>query len=308
MFRTFTQISLLLAASRVFWSRRPSRRRHRRRGGARPTGCGDPARDAPARGRQLLRRDRRRRPRRADARSAHAGGDGEVLRVFADPVRRGAVVLSIPDGRVLAHGRAARPPTRGRRRASWRCTRGRRRRRSSRSSRRRRWSRRAALTAATPHLLPRRRLVDPARQPRRHPVIDGRCDTLAYGIGKSQNAILAKLASRHLTTDSLAARAPRFGFGEALPFELPVEPSHLDVPGRPARVRAHGGRLLALDAVAHARRAAGGDDRRTRASCRRRRCVEPRRRARTARPLATAASTAPAPRRERRRPPARSAG
>ena len=89
------------------------------------------------------------------------------------------------------------------------------------------------------------------------PAIDRRCDTLAFGLGKSQNAIIAKLATRHLTADELARVGRSFGFGEAIPFELPVEPSHLDVPGDDARVRAHRRRLLALDAVADARRAAG---------------------------------------------------
>jgi cell division protein FtsI/penicillin-binding protein 2 len=62
------------------------------------------------------------------------------------------------------------------------------------------------------------------------PAIDGRCETLAFGIGKSQNAILAKLASRHLTTETLARVGQAFAFGQAIPFDLPVEPSHLDVP------------------------------------------------------------------------------
>src|SRR6478672_3880362 len=63
------------------------------------------------------------------------------------------------------------------------------------------------------------------------PSIDRRCDTLAFGLGKSQNAIIAKLATRHLTAGDLARVGHSFGFDEALPFELPVEPSHLDVPG-----------------------------------------------------------------------------
>jgi cell division protein FtsI/penicillin-binding protein 2 len=62
------------------------------------------------------------------------------------------------------------------------------------------------------------------------PLIDGRCDTLAFGLGKSQNAILAKLAARHLTVSDLERVGKAFGFGEEIPFELPVEPSHLDVP------------------------------------------------------------------------------
>jgi cell division protein FtsI/penicillin-binding protein 2 len=63
------------------------------------------------------------------------------------------------------------------------------------------------------------------------PSIDRRCDTLAFGLGKSQNAIIAKLATRHLTAGDLARVGHSFGFEEAIPFELPIEPSHLDVPG-----------------------------------------------------------------------------
>jgi peptidoglycan glycosyltransferase len=62
------------------------------------------------------------------------------------------------------------------------------------------------------------------------PAIDRSCATLAYGIGKSQNAIIAKLVTTHLTADDLARAGRSFGFGEAIPFELPIEPSHLDVP------------------------------------------------------------------------------
>jgi cell division protein FtsI/penicillin-binding protein 2 len=62
------------------------------------------------------------------------------------------------------------------------------------------------------------------------PLLDRRCDTLAYGLGKSQNAILAKLAARHLTAGDLSRTGHDFGFDREIPFELPVEPSHLDVP------------------------------------------------------------------------------
>jgi cell division protein FtsI/penicillin-binding protein 2 len=62
------------------------------------------------------------------------------------------------------------------------------------------------------------------------PSIDRRCDTLAFGLGKSQNAIIAKLATRHLTADALARVGHNFAFNETIPFELPIEPSHLEVP------------------------------------------------------------------------------
>ena len=62
------------------------------------------------------------------------------------------------------------------------------------------------------------------------PRIDRSCATLAYGVGKSQNAILAKLAARHLTPAALDRVARAFAFGQVIPFDVPVEPSHLDVP------------------------------------------------------------------------------
>ena len=62
------------------------------------------------------------------------------------------------------------------------------------------------------------------------PRIDRSCATLAYGLGKSQNAIIAKFATRNLTPDKLERMAHAFGFGEAIPFDVPFEPSHIDVP------------------------------------------------------------------------------
>ena len=62
------------------------------------------------------------------------------------------------------------------------------------------------------------------------PALDHRCDTLGYGLGKSQNAIIAKLVTQHLTAEDVARVGHTFGYGEAIPFELPVEPSSLDVP------------------------------------------------------------------------------
>ena len=104
--------------------------------------------------------------------------------------------------------------------------------------------------------------VDPPRQPRRHPA--HRPPLRDAGLRPRQVAERDPRQARAAAT-STAAQLARvghaFGFGETIPFDVPVEPSHLDVPGRRARVRAYRGRLLALDAVADARRAAGGDDR-----------------------------------------------
>lgn len=62
------------------------------------------------------------------------------------------------------------------------------------------------------------------------PRIDRACATLAYGLGKSQNAIIAKFATRNLTPAKLERMAHAFGFGETIPFDVPFEPSHIDVP------------------------------------------------------------------------------
>ncbi|MDB4965266.1 MAG: penicillin-binding protein transpeptidase [Myxococcales bacterium] len=62
------------------------------------------------------------------------------------------------------------------------------------------------------------------------PRLDGACATLAYGLAKSQNAIIARLAHDHLDADALTKAAQAFGFGTALPFALPVEASQAHVP------------------------------------------------------------------------------
>jgi cell division protein FtsI/penicillin-binding protein 2 len=155
----------------------------------------------------------------------------EVLRVFAIPYA-GAVVLSIPDGRVLAMvGRSAADPRLGAEELALRA-----------------WAPAASVfKVVSASALVELGGVTGGTRTCYHggvsavvpdnlvdiPSIDGRCGTLAYGIGKSQNAILAKLASRHLTVDSLGRVGAAFGFGEPIPFELPVEPSHLDVPADP---------------------------------------------------------------------------
>src|SRR5450432_1116474 len=151
----------------------------------------------------------------------------EVLRAFQIPYG-GAVVVSIPDGRVLAMvGRSAADPRLGPADLALRP-----------------WAPAASvfkvvsatalvesgLSGATricyhggvSAVLPDN-LID-------IPAIDGSCATLAYGIGKSQNAIVAKLVTEHLTAADLAREGRSFGFGETIPFEIPVEPSHLDVP------------------------------------------------------------------------------
>jgi cell division protein FtsI/penicillin-binding protein 2 len=74
-----------------------------------------------------------------------------------------------------------------------------------------------------------------------HPELDGRCKSLGYGLAKSQNAILARLAHDHLDPIKLERAARALGFGEAPPFELPTTASTLALPSDPlafARVAA----------------------------------------------------------------------
>jgi peptidoglycan glycosyltransferase len=62
------------------------------------------------------------------------------------------------------------------------------------------------------------------------PRLDRTCNTLAYGLGKSQNAIIAKLASQHLRPEGLRQMATAFGFGAPIAFDAEVEPSEIEVP------------------------------------------------------------------------------
>ncbi|HEY1585248.1 MAG TPA: penicillin-binding transpeptidase domain-containing protein, partial [Polyangia bacterium] len=65
---------------------------------------------------------------------------------------------------------------------------------------------------------------------RSNPKLDRTCNSLAFALAKSQNAIVARLAHDHLDERSLAAEARALGFGVELPFALPVEPSTAHVP------------------------------------------------------------------------------
>lgn len=59
----------------------------------------------------------------------------------------------------------------------------------------------------------------------------GECNDLAYGVSRSQNAILARLAADHLDPDALRDAAARFGFGGAPSFALAAEPGRAEIPG-----------------------------------------------------------------------------
>ncbi|HJL49735.1 MAG TPA: penicillin-binding transpeptidase domain-containing protein, partial [Polyangiaceae bacterium LLY-WYZ-15_(1-7)] len=59
---------------------------------------------------------------------------------------------------------------------------------------------------------------------------DRRCATLAEAMGGSVNAIFAKLSDRHLDRATLRRYASAFGFGHALPFDVPLAASPSEVP------------------------------------------------------------------------------
>ncbi len=59
------------------------------------------------------------------------------------------------------------------------------------------------------------------------------CTTLAGAMGHSTNAVFAKLALHDLKRSSLEAMAARFGYGEPVPFDVPIEASTLDLPSDP---------------------------------------------------------------------------
>lgn len=71
--------------------------------------------------------------------------------------------------------------------------------------------------------------VQPANL-RDDPVRDRTCNSLAFGLAKSQNAIVARLAHDHLDRGALARTAHALGFGVPLALRLPVAPSALELP------------------------------------------------------------------------------
>ena len=59
------------------------------------------------------------------------------------------------------------------------------------------------------------------------------CTTLAGAMGRSINTVFARLASEHLAPPQLDAMARRFGYGQGVPFDVPVEASAIHVPTEP---------------------------------------------------------------------------
>jgi penicillin-binding protein A len=62
------------------------------------------------------------------------------------------------------------------------------------------------------------------------PKRDRWCTTLAGALGRSVNAVFARLAQQYLAPADLDRMARKFGFGESVPFDVPVQPSALNIP------------------------------------------------------------------------------
>jgi cell division protein FtsI/penicillin-binding protein 2 len=65
------------------------------------------------------------------------------------------------------------------------------------------------------------------------PQRDRWCTTLAGAMGRSINTVFARLAKANLSPSQLEAMARRFGYGEPIAFDVPVQPSALHVPSEP---------------------------------------------------------------------------
>jgi len=65
------------------------------------------------------------------------------------------------------------------------------------------------------------------------PARDRWCTTLAGAMGRSVNTVFARLAKEHLTPTQLESMARRFGYGDALAFDVPLQPGGLHIPAEP---------------------------------------------------------------------------
>lgn len=63
-----------------------------------------------------------------------------------------------------------------------------------------------------------------------NPKLDTACLSFSQALGWSVNAVFGKLALKRLDPKTLGRYAGAFGFGEALPFDVPTQPSTIDIP------------------------------------------------------------------------------
>jgi peptidoglycan glycosyltransferase len=64
-------------------------------------------------------------------------------------------------------------------------------------------------------------------------VKDKWCVTLGGAMGRSINTVFARLAKNNLKPQQLDMMARRYGFGDPVPFDVPVQPSAINVPEEP---------------------------------------------------------------------------
>jgi cell division protein FtsI/penicillin-binding protein 2 len=81
---------------------------------------------------------------------------------------------------------------------------------------------RQCYSGGSDRILPQDLVDDPQR--------DKWCATLAGAMGRSLNTVFARLAQRHLKPAQLESMAHKFGFGEPVPFDIPVQPSLARIP------------------------------------------------------------------------------
>jgi len=62
------------------------------------------------------------------------------------------------------------------------------------------------------------------------PLRDKWCETLGTAMGKSENAVFARLAQEKLDEPTLETAARAFGYGAPLAFDVPVQPGKLEIP------------------------------------------------------------------------------
>jgi peptidoglycan glycosyltransferase len=63
-----------------------------------------------------------------------------------------------------------------------------------------------------------------------NPKLDTACLSFGQALGWSVNAVFGKLALKRLDPKTLGRYAGAFGFGEALPFDVPTQPSSIEIP------------------------------------------------------------------------------
>jgi hypothetical protein len=65
------------------------------------------------------------------------------------------------------------------------------------------------------------------------PKLDKYCATMSQAMGRSINAVFGKLAQRKLAVSDLNTVATNLGYGVALPFDVVIQPSRIDLPSDP---------------------------------------------------------------------------